>query len=145
MIHFVEKFNERFGLPDGSKDVLTGNQEVIDYRADFMEEELKEFKDAMAEGDRVKAFDALLDLVYVAQGTALFLGINGGQWINGYAAVHKANMSKVPTPSAACSKRNSSFDVIKPPGWTGPEARLTAILFGGDVQKIVGDSGGENE
>lgn len=134
MFFFVEKFNERFGLPDGTKDVITGDQEVIDYRVDFMREEVKEFEDAVAEGDRVKAFDALLDLVYVAYGTALFMGINGEQWIQGFAAVHKANMSKIPTPSAACSKRKSSLDVIKPPGWVGPEARLTSILFEHDIK-----------
>ena len=80
------------------------------------------------EGDRVKAFDALLDLTYVAYGTALFLGVDPGQWHAGMAAVQKANMSKERAESATQSKRGSAFDVIKPEGWTGPEQRLQEIL-----------------
>lgn len=130
MFHFVERFHDKFGLPDGSTDILMGDAEVIKYRADFLQEEVDEFRIACAEDDKVKAFDALLDIVYVAYGTALFMGISGERWIHGFAAVHRANMSKIATPSADASKRHSPYDVIKPEGWVPPEEMLAKILSG---------------
>jgi len=127
-IEYIKEFNDKFGLPDGHEDVLTGDTATTDYRIRFIVEELGEFIDAMDEGDRVKAFDALLDLVYVAQGTALFLGISPLQWFFGMSAVHEANMSKIRVQKITDSKRKSSFDVVKPDGWVGPEERLADIL-----------------
>lgn len=98
------------------------------YRMKFMLEELNEFKDAYVDGDRVKMFDALIDLVYVATGTALFMGIDPGQWEAGFAAVHQANMAKVRAERPEQSKRGSIFDVVKPEGWVSPEPTLAEIL-----------------
>lgn len=134
MIHDVLKFHEKFNLPDGSIDILSGNPEALEFRQKFMQEELDEFKQAMESGDRVKAFDALLDLVYVAHGTALFMGITPDMWAEGHDAVQHANMSKVRAESkeqsASSSGRGSTFDVIKPEGWEPPEPQLEAILNG---------------
>ena len=128
MIESVLEFNQKFGLPDGSKDVLTGAPALQKYRAYFIREELNELTDAFVTQDRVAAFDALLDLVYVVQGTALFMGITPQQWDEGMEAVHFANMSKVRAESAAESKRGLDIDVIKPLGWVPPEAMLAKIL-----------------
>jgi predicted HAD superfamily Cof-like phosphohydrolase len=128
MIENVLEFNRRFGLPLGGVDHLTTNVSVQEYRIKFLQEELAELVEALAAGDKVKVFDALLDLVYVAQGTALFAGINVPQWTAGMAAVHHANMAKIRVARPENSKRGSGFDVIKPPGWIGPESHLEEIL-----------------
>lgn len=128
MIDDVKKFHEKFGLPTGREDVLSGDDSLIRYRLGFLREELEELDKALAEGDRVGAFDALLDLVYVAHGTALMLGIDPHQWHSGMAAVQAANMAKVRCADASESKRGHSADVRKPDGWVGPEARLREIL-----------------
>jgi predicted HAD superfamily Cof-like phosphohydrolase len=125
-IELVLEFNKKFDLPDGTENVMTGDDGI--YRHKFLEEEVEEFQIAIAHGDRVKAFDALLDLVYVAQGTALFMGISVEQWDAGMAAVHNANMRKRRAESASESKRGSVRDVIKPPHWIGPEESLQHIL-----------------
>lgn len=124
----VYQFHKKFGLPLGDTDQLMGSIEIQDFRIKFMQEELNEFNDAVVEGDRVKAFDALLDLVYVVYGTALFMGIDPVQWNQGMYAVHDANMSKVRAASVDQSKRQSTFDVVKPPHWVPPEAKLEQIL-----------------
>lgn len=124
----VLEFNEKFGLPDGTTDQLSGNQETIEYRLKFLQEELDELREALDMGDRVRAFDALLDLVYVTYGTALFMGVDTAQWSFGMDAVHKANMAKVRVARPDESKRGNSFDVVKPDGWEAPEARLEEIL-----------------
>lgn len=126
MIGNVYEFHQRFGLPLGEENQL--DQEAITFRLVFLEEELTELQEALGEGDQVKAFDALLDLVYVAQGTALFMGVSPAQWDAGMRAVHNANMAKVRASNAGESKRGTALDVIKPTGWEGPEARLKQIL-----------------
>ncbi len=64
-----------------------------------------------------KKFDALIDLVYVALGTAY---LHGFPFDLGWRRVHEANMKKVRATNAAQSARNSTHDVVKPPGWTAP-------------------------
>jgi len=126
MIGNVHEFHQCFGLPLGDEDKLDAIAAV--FRLGFIEEEFNELQKALDEGDKVGAFDALLDLVYVAQGTALFMGINPAQWDAGMRAVHNANMEKVRATCPSESKRDTDLDVIKPNGWVGPEKRLEEIL-----------------
>lgn len=128
MIGNVHEFHQKFGLPLGTDDQLLGNMEAQEFRIKFMQEELDEFVEAMDNGDRVKMLDALLDLCYVAYGTALFMGVDPAQWHAGMHAVHSCNMAKERATRAEQSKRSTTFDVVKPAGWTGPEARLKEIL-----------------
>jgi len=128
MIGNVAEFHEKFGLPLGIVDHLMPNEYTQDFRIKFLHEELQELSDALTTGDKVGAFDALLDLAYVVYGTALFAGISPAQWHAGMHAVHTANMAKVRVESAADSKRGSAFDCKKPEGWVGPESRLKEIL-----------------
>lgn len=128
MIGNVAEFHEKFGLPLGTTDQLMQDPAAQDFRVKFLQEELDELKEALASGDKVGAFDALLDLAYVAYGTALFAGIDPAQWHAGMHAVHSANMAKIRVAKAEDSKRGSAFDVKKPVGWVGPESRLKEIL-----------------
>ena len=127
-IGHVLEFHEKFDLPNASQDLLMGDAAAQEFRVKFLQEELDELKEALGQGDRVKAFDALLDLVYVAYGTALFAGIAPDQWCTGMLVVHACNMAKVRVAKAEDSKRDSAFDVRKPAGWVGPEAQLEKIL-----------------
>lgn len=58
--------------------------------------------------------DALVDLVYVAHGTAVMLGL---PWKHLWDDVQRANMSKV----RGMTKRGHAVDVTKPEGWVGPQ------------------------
>lgn len=124
----VQEFHAKFELPQGAVDCLSHDEEATEFRANFMQEELNEFKTAWESGDRVKMFDALLDLEYVVHGTALFMGIDPTQWKDGQRAVHRANMAKERAMSKDQSKRGTTLDVVKPAGWYGPEATLREIL-----------------
>lgn len=134
MISNVYEFHQRFDLPLGTHDQL--DEAAQEYRLKFLHEELQELEEALNEGDRVKAFDALLDLCYVAYGTALYMGIDPAQWHAGMHAVHTANMAKVRATAAEQSKRGTTLDVIKPAGWTSPEGRLKEILAWGQPQLL---------
>lgn len=124
----VEKFHQKFGLPHSSEDILTNDGSITKFRTQFMHEEIQEFIDGYYRKNRVEMFDALLDLVYVAKGTALFMGITPAQWDHGMVAVQAANMSKVKSSADNPGKRHSPWDVVKPDGWEGPESKLKEIL-----------------
>lgn len=128
MFTHVVQFNLKFDLPNGETDHLSHDRALIAYRLNFLREEVTELEHALHVGDRVKAFDALLDLAYVTYGTALFLGVNADQWDAGMAAVHRANMAKVRVQCAEESKRGHVLDLYKPDGWVSPEETLKEIL-----------------
>lgn len=120
----IVDFHHKFGLNyDGPPRVLPG--ELGDFRAKFLQEELDEYNEARAEiaanGDsiplREKLLDALVDLVYVALGTAYLHGFN---FAEAWRRVQRANMAKVRAERADQSKRGSTFDVVKPEGWKPP-------------------------
>jgi predicted HAD superfamily Cof-like phosphohydrolase len=67
--------------------------------------------------DLPKIFDGLIDLVYVALGTAQ---LHHFPWADGFAEVQRANMTKERATRAEQSTRGSTFDVVKPAGWTPP-------------------------
>lgn len=64
-----------------------------------------------------EVFDCLIDLVYVALGTAY---VHRFPFTEGWKRVHAANMAKERATSTEQSKRGSQLDVIKPPGWIPP-------------------------
>lgn len=99
--------------------------ELFEFRLKFMEEELEEFAHAQFIGDEketlVQQLDAILDLIYVALGTAHLMGFNSDILNGAWQRIQKANMAKIRVESAADSKRGSTFDVVKPEGWMPPQ------------------------
>ena len=93
----------------------------LQLEVDMLQEELDEFKEAIAANDKVAMFDALLDLDFVRIGTLSKLGINPTMQVDGYEAVLVANESK-------SSKKNSAGKITKPVDFVGPESKLKQIL-----------------
>lgn len=120
----VGAFHSKFGLHNvndaGSGPTFAMNSyELMEFRRKFLHEELEEFETGLEEGDIAQVADALVDLVYVALGTAHLLGL---PWEELWADVQRANMSKERAAGdGSNSKRGSSFDVIKPEGWVPPK------------------------
>jgi predicted HAD superfamily Cof-like phosphohydrolase len=110
----IEEFHEKFGteyrdhprkLPEDERN----------FRSGFLMEEAEEYKKAQSLEDEL---DALVDLIYVALGTAYRQGLPIGK---AWERVHEANMKKINASSASDSKRNFAGDVIKPEGWQPPD------------------------
>lgn len=117
----VGDFHRKFGLhtSDDGPGPVPIDEDLLNFRVGFLKEELKEFEEAVEEGDHAKAFDALIDLNYVSLGTAHMMGY---PWQEGWDMVQHANMKKQRAAAdASDSKRGSSFDVVKPPGWLPPD------------------------
>lgn len=122
----VKEFHQKFGLEyDGPPRMLPAD--LARFRIKFLKEELQEYKEAYqtyletpATGQDVMAdlLDALVDLVYVALGTA---DQHGFDFNEAFRRIHVRNMQKVRkehAPDAPDSKRGSNaYDVVKPPGW----------------------------
>jgi predicted HAD superfamily Cof-like phosphohydrolase len=143
MFSDVKEFHKFFG--HGISTVLNYlNPERLKFRIMLMDEELQEYKDAMAQGDIIEAADALADLVYVTLGTAVEMGI---PFDKVWDAVQQANMEKAvyPRHGIECKLLNSpdhapercdcgavlytdAGKTKKPEGWIPPNDRIKLVL-----------------
>jgi predicted HAD superfamily Cof-like phosphohydrolase len=122
----VLAFQQKFDIPMASAPAFLDSK-ATQFRVDFMQEELDEFKEAVNAQDLAKAADALVDLAYVVHGTALMMGL---PWEQLWAEVQRANMAKVRATDLSQSKRQSTLDVVKPPGWLAPCHQATLLAAG---------------
>lgn len=132
----ITNFHQKFGLEyHGRPRDLP--DDLFWFRNGFLDEEMKEYLRAWQEQNLEKQFDALIDIVYVAMGTAYLHGFN---FEEGWKRVHEANMNKVRATDADESERGSTFDVVKPEGWEPPVLKdLMTMHQGPDgVYTIVG-------
>lgn len=132
----VREFSRKFGLPTPGS-ALMPDQDLHGFRWKFMKEELDELDLAWARGDLVSYLDALVDLVYVAVGTAIMCGMPFDQ---AWHAVQRANMAKERATGAddPRSTRPHVLNVVKPAGWVGPSAAIaTALLARGAPPRMV--------
>lgn len=90
----VETFNKTMGKSYQNRDIPTINDEDADFVVNFIDEELQELKEAVAERDIVGILDAILDITYVGLGNgAMVFGLKD-KIEAGYAEVQASNMSK---------------------------------------------------
>jgi len=116
----IKDFHTKFGLENLDPEPKLLEDDLFNFRKDFLLEELDELVVAHMAGNLEGAADALVDLVYVALGTAYLMGI---PFEACWQEVHWANMRKERAESAEDSKRGSEFDVVKPDGWEPPDLR----------------------
>jgi len=112
----VSRFHEKFGLEySDAPRKLPKPLETLKLK--HLHEELVEYKEATEKERLVDQLDALVDLVYVALGTAY---LHGFDFNEAFRRVHAANMKKTRAVSSKESKRGSRYDVVKPPNWKAP-------------------------
>lgn len=151
MMSDIESFHQRFGLEyTGKPRVL--DLDLMEFRNRFLEEETEEWffsgaeaihhinnsdspEEAFYTHKLEKQLDGLVDLVYVAFGTAYLQGFDSAKFSIAWRRVHEANMRKIRASSADESKRGSTFDVVKPPGWQAP--RLTDLIEDNNFSELV--------
>ena len=123
----VGDFHRKFNIPafNPFKICRFPSKRILEYRLKFLEEELEEYKKAVAEKNLVDALDALADLAYVALGTAHYYNAPMNEI---WAEVQRSNMGRVLATPETCppDKLYRADLVIKPPGWVGP--RIKDIL-----------------
>lgn len=128
MFDHVGLFHNKFDLPVTTlgREAAILTEELFQYRVTFLREELDEFVKAHAAGDLTGAADALADLVWVALGTAHFLGLPFNPV---WAHVRHANMLKERARTGDAShKRGAAEFIRKPPDWVSPEKGIQQTL-----------------
>lgn len=143
----VYDFHQKYSLLNGVKPRQLTRRKLAE-RAEFLMEELDEFMKASGlqllltethplhhrvevsirddwKQDIGEQADALIDLVYVAMGTAVMMGL---PWQALWDDVQRANMSKV----RGTTKRGHPVDVTKPEGWVGPKTQEILDEYGYD-------------
>ena len=88
----VAQFHKTFDLPIVDKPGIP-SKERCELRISLLEEELRELKTAIANGDIVEAADAFSDLQYVLSGAILEFGL-GEKFKELFDEVQRSNMSK---------------------------------------------------
>lgn len=93
---------------------------LLEERYKFLAEELAEFWSACHDGDFPGQADALIDLVYVAIGTGVLMGL---PWKVLWDDVQRANMAK----ERGIGKRGNKVDLVKPKNWVPPQTELILL------------------
>jgi predicted HAD superfamily Cof-like phosphohydrolase len=118
----VGEFHAKFNLPlarsaGGAQAPALPTAEIFTYRLRFLDEEISEFLGAYKAENLAEMADALVDIVYVALGTAHYLGLPFDQI---WAEVQRANMQKVLRSETSDDHKRGSAEVIRKPSWWEP-------------------------
>jgi predicted HAD superfamily Cof-like phosphohydrolase len=112
----IDNFHKKYGFEKNEKIDIPSNSELINFRTAFLMEELAEYTNAITKKDAAGALDALVDIVYIALGTAWLFNL---PFEKAWNEVQKANMSKIRAKNKT-GKRGTKFDVVKPKDWKAP-------------------------
>ena len=112
----IDNFHKKYGFEKNEKVDIPDNSELINFRTAFLMEELAEYTNAITKKDTAGALDALVDIVYIALGTAWLFNL---PFEKAWNEVQKANMSKIRAKDKT-GKRGTKFDVVKPKDWKAP-------------------------
>ena len=110
---FVARFRKAFHLPVRSfPDPLAAD---LDLHGKLLTEEVSEYLIAVKERDPVEIVDAIADVIYVAYGAALDMGVDIDAAVQ---RVHRANMAKLGPDGEPIYSTEGK--VLKPEGWQPP-------------------------
>jgi len=115
----VGELHEKFSFHVSDNSGNLPSTEVLLFRLRFLHEELGELIKAISDRDTVEIADALVDITYVAMGTAHFCNL---PWEDLFNEVHRSNIQKEKATKEHPSKRGfGDNDLIKPLWWTKPD------------------------
>lgn len=109
----VLEFHQKFGAHIAERVSVCPDPELTNFRANLIEEEAAEFRDAADLGDVVGMADAIGDILYVTFGAAIALGIDCEPLVD---EIHRSNMTKV-WPDGSVRRREDG-KVMKPPTYS---------------------------
>ena len=118
MCEDIIAFSTKFGLPQLEKPGFLESEDM-EYRINFVQEELNELWQSYNTNDLEGTLDALVDLMYVVLGTAWLMNL---PILDAWDRVHHANMQKARAENAEDprSKRRNHLDIVKPMDWRPP-------------------------
>ena len=120
--HDINDMHKKFGVHDWVEDELKKGdwsrlQKFLDFRLDFLQEELNETRKATEAKDPAEIVDGLIDLCVIAIGTLDAFNVDAQK---AWEEVHGCNMSKERGIKESRPNPLGLPDLIKPEGWKGP-------------------------
>lgn len=125
-------FQQKYGLWDKSVYGFL-EDDKMKVKIGHLVEELTEIQNAYSKQDLPEFVDGLLDLVYVALGTLNLMNMPVRPL---WKDIQIRNMAKIRATADNVGKRGSTFDVIKPQGWTGPRTQEIIDHFNPENNKF---------
>lgn len=116
MISDVKEFHRKYDVPIATTPRLLDDKRS-QFRAELLEEETREYREAVARQDLVAVSDALADALFVILGTFVVHGVPVDPV---WQAVNRANLAKVRDPSGKPAK---------PEDWQAPEDEIRRALI----------------
>tara|TARA_R100000781_G_scaffold25970_1_gene19015 strand:- start:17 stop:436 length:420 start_codon:yes stop_codon:yes gene_type:complete len=116
LIDDINRFHRKFGFKKTDKPSIPDDPELVNFRTSFLIEELAEYTNAITQKNKAEVLDALVDIVYIALGTAWLFNL---PFEKAWKEVQRANMEKIRAKDKT-GKRGTKFDVIKPKNWKPP-------------------------
>ena len=89
LIKDIDLFHKKFGFKKNDTVSIPDDNELVNFRTAFLLEELAEYTQALTKKDTAAALDALVDIVYIALGTAWLFNL---PFEKAWEEVQKANM-----------------------------------------------------
>ena len=114
----IAHMHEHYGVKEATSKLDSKKLKAyLDFRFDFLQEEINEGKLALKAGNSEEIVDALIDLCVVAIGTLDAYGVDVNKAWN---EVLKANMAKKVGIKASRPNPFGLPDLVKPPGFMPP-------------------------
>ncbi len=124
-LQFVAEFHKTYKLPVREQPTVNFPYKQSKLRYDLMDEENKEYLEAVKNGDLIEVADALGDMLYILCGTLLDHGLQ--YKIEAiFEEIHRSNMSKLGKDGKPIYRDDGK--VIKGPDYFKPD--LKRILLG---------------
>lgn len=126
----VLRFQEDIiGIDVPKQPTLLSEQRAL-ARVEHIQEELAELLTARTkENSLEEQADAFIDVIYVALGGLIEMGVTPGPVFN---EVQRANMEKI-SGDVSSRPSNLGFDAIKPEGWNGPDVAKAMLALTPEV------------
>lgn len=116
----IHGMHDKFGVHtwlEANKDNKEIMEKLLQFRLDFLDEELNETRQAIENSDAEEIVDGLIDLCVVAIGTLDIFGVDSHK---AWDEILKANMAKEPGVKPNRPNPLGLPDLMKPDGWVGP-------------------------
>ena len=114
----INKMHRKYGVHDWVANASPFQlRKYIEFRFDFLKEEMDETREAIIYEDSEELVDGLIDLCVVAIGTLDAMGVSAHKAWN---EVYKANMKKEVGVKESRPNPLGIPDLIKPEGWITP-------------------------
>lgn len=116
----INEMHSKFGVHEWmekNKDDKELMQKFLDFRINFLLEELNETKEAVFDSNASEVVDGLIDLCVIAIGTLDAFGVDAQK---AWDRVHSANMAKEVGIKESRPNPLGLPDLVKPEGWESP-------------------------